>query len=104
MTNNDILLKDNIKKPLKPHRVVYPHEFPTQSDILKEMEQIKKMESLGIEVDVFDGSDEAEEYEEDIDKLKASILIKQGKELPKDLEERLIQKKKRADSKKHKGV
>lgn len=100
MTNNNLLLKDNIKKPIPPHRVVHPSEYPTEAEILKRKEQIKKLKSLGIEVNVLDGYDDPEEYEEDIDKLKASILIKQGKELPKDLEERLLQKKKRADKKK----
>lgn len=104
MTNNNLLLKDNIKKPIAPHRVVHPSEYPTEAEILKRKEQIKKLKSLGIEVNVLGGSNDTEEYEEDLDKIKASILIMQGKELPKELEERLLQKKRKADSKKKQGV
>lgn len=32
------------------------------------------------------------EYEEDLDKLSASLLIMQDKELPKELEQRIIRK------------
>lgn len=46
---------------------------------------------------------ENEEYEEDIDKLKASILIMDDKEVPKELEQRILEsdKNKRDSEKKN---
>lgn len=93
---NETLLRDNIKKPSKPHRVVNQNEIPTREDIKLRQEQIEKMKALGIKVNVLDSK---KEFEEDIDKLEASLLIMQGKEIPKELEERLLRKKKEDNSK-----
>lgn len=92
MTENNTLLKDNIKKPSKPHKFVYDYDIPTKDDILKRIKQIEKLKELDIEVNILD-SENNKEYEEDIDKLEASIIIMQGKELPKELESKLLAKK-----------
>lgn len=89
---NKELYNDTIRKPSKPHRIVHESEIPTAEDIKKRIAQLKKLKVLGISVNTLDNTDGVIEYEEDLDKLNASILIMQDKELPKELEQRIIRK------------
>lgn len=89
MTENNIY-SDTIKKPSSPHRVVSETERPTQEEIEKRRIRVRRLKSLGINVNMLDGKEE--EYEEDMDKLEASILIMQDKEVPEELERRIQEK------------
>lgn len=85
---------DTIEKPTKPHRYVDSSEIPTKEEIAKRYQRIERLKSLGISVNILDSEEDDDlQYEEDIDKLKASILIMQDKELPKELEQKLLRKK-----------
>lgn len=86
------LYNDTIRKPSKPHRTVHESEIPTAEDIKKRITQLKKLKMLGISTNTLDNTDDTIEYEEDLDKLNASILIMQDKELPKELEQRILRK------------
>lgn len=56
--------------------------------------QIKKLEALGIEVDVFD-DDEPYDVQREKDVSEATLLVLQGKEVPEELEERLLEYKRK---------
>lgn len=86
------LYNDTIRKPSKPHRTIHESEIPTTEDIKKRITQLKKLKMLGISTNILDNTDNTIEYEEDLDKLNASILIMQDKELPKELEQRILRK------------
>ena len=87
------LYEDTIKKPSKPHRTLDITEIPTQEEIEKRYKRIEKLKMLGISTNILDNEEEEYmEYEEDLDKLQASILVMQDKEIPKDLEQRLLNK------------
>ena len=90
---NKELYSDTIPKPSKPHRIVQESEIPTDEEIQKRLDRLKKLKMLGITVNTLDNKSTLE-YEEDLDKLKASILIMQDKELPKALEQRILRKNK----------
>lgn len=64
----------------------------------KEIEERKKMydeaEALGIDLMGYDGSNHSSDERRDI--RKAVVLLGTGKEIPKDLRERLINRKKLA--------
>lgn len=92
MKKNSSLFEDNVKKPSAPHKVVNPNDIPTQAEIEEKERRKKKLKSLGIDIDVIDDGIESE----DIDKLQARILIMDGKDIPKDLEEKLLKKKRKA--------
>lgn len=89
---NEELYNDTIRKPSKPHRTIHESEIPTAEDIKKRIDQLKKMKMLEIPTNTLDNTDDTIEYEEDLDKLNASILIMQDKELPKELEQRILRK------------
>jgi len=80
-----------IKKPSKPHRKVKKSDIPTEEEIKKRFEHIEKLKYLGISVNVLDNMGDKEvDYEEDVDKLQASILIMEDKKIPKELEQRIL--------------
>lgn len=90
----------NIEKPQKPHRVVAPSEIPTKEEIMKRYERIEKLKQLGINTATLDANEEdVDEFEEDIDKLKASIFIMQDKEVPVELQNRILEKNKTKNKK-----
>lgn len=65
----------------------------------KENERIEKMLALGIKVDYFDAEDEASiDKQQEKDITEATILILGDKEIPKDLEIRLLNYKKKRES------
>jgi hypothetical protein len=81
-----------VKKPLQPHRAIKKEEIPTKDEIQKKYARIEKLNKLGISnttLDMDRNSDD--DYEEDLDKLEASILIMQDKEVPKELEQRILE-------------
>lgn len=86
---NETLLRDSIKKPSKPHKIVNISYIPTEEDIKIRQERIKKLKALGIDINTIDDSKESE----DTDKLEASLIIMQGEELPRELEDRLLKRK-----------
>lgn len=86
----DSLLKDNIRKPSKPHRVAGISDMQSEEAIAKRRKQIEKLAELGIDVNTI-----IEKESEDVDEIEAQIIIMQDKELPKDLEQRLLNKKKK---------
>lgn len=90
---NETLLRDSIKRPSKPHKIVNVRGIPTEKDIKIRQERINKLKALGIDIATIDDSKESE----DTDKLEASLIIMQGKELPKELENRLLKKKEEQD-------
>jgi hypothetical protein len=86
----------NIQKPVKPHRQLKNEEKPSESEIRKRYDRIEKLKKLGISTTTLDMDGKSnDEYEEDLDKLKASILIMQDKEVPIELEQRIIEKNNR---------
>jgi hypothetical protein len=86
----------NIQKPVKPHRQLKKEEMPSESEIRKRYDRIEKLKKLGINTTTLDmDGKSADEYEEDLDKLKASILVMQDKEVPIELEQRIIEKNNR---------
>ena len=64
----------------------------TPQEIKKANERIRKFEYYGIEYNNLDGGELAESKKEK-DRDEARILILMGKEIPKDLEERLLRYK-----------
>lgn len=87
-------MNDIIEKPTKPHRYVNSSEIPTKEEIAKRYQRIERLKSLGISVNTLDKDDNTNpKYEEDTDRLRASILIMQDKELPKELEQKLLNNK-----------
>lgn len=91
----------NIQKPQKPHRQVKMEEKPSELEIRKRYERIEKLKKLGIETTTLDMKRlEEEEFEEDVEKLKASILIMKDKEVPKELEEKILARNKEKDKNK----
>ena len=65
------------------------------AEIKKRYERIEKLKKLGIETTTLDMNRlEDGEFEEDVDKLKASILIMEDKEAPKELEEKILARNK----------
>jgi hypothetical protein len=92
--SNNISLK--IQKPVKPHRQITAEEIPSKSEIRRRYERIRQMKKLGISTATLDMErSSTDEYEEDLDKLKASILIMQDKEVPIELEQRIMEKNNR---------
>jgi hypothetical protein len=80
-----------IRKPMKPHRILKKEEIPTEDEKQKRYARIEKLKKLGINNTTLDfDSVDNDGYEEDMDKLKASILIMQDKEVPRELEEKII--------------
>ena len=77
---------------LKPHRDINKSEIPTKEEIKKRYMRIKKLEELGIEVNVLDEKRDNKVLEEDLDKLQASILIMQDKEIPEELRQKILDK------------
>jgi hypothetical protein len=71
-----------VKKPLQPHRAIKKEEIPTKDEIQKKYARIENLNKLGISNTTLDmDRDNDDDYEEDLDKLEASILIMQDKEL-----------------------
>lgn len=64
----------------------------TPQEIKKTNERIKRFEYYGIEYNNLDGGELAESKKEK-DRDEARMLILMGKEIPKDLEERLLKYK-----------
>lgn len=64
----------------------------TPQEIRETHERIRRFEYYGIEYNNFDGGELAESKKEK-DRDEARILILMGKEIPKDLEERLLRYK-----------
>lgn len=64
----------------------------TLQEIRETHERIRRFEYYGIEYNNFDGGD-LPESEKEKDQDEARILILMGKEIPKDLEERLLRYK-----------
>lgn len=64
----------------------------TPQEIKKTNERIKRFEYYGIEYNNFDGG-ELDESKKEKDRDEARIFILMGKEIPKDLEERLLRYK-----------
>lgn len=90
MKDNKVYTNEiNIQKPSKPHRQLLPSDFPTPEEIKKRYQRQERMDRLGIQTAVLDGDDESE----DLDELQASILIMQDKELPPELEKKLLERK-----------
>jgi hypothetical protein len=81
----------DVRKPVQPHRVLKKEEIPTEAEKQKRYARIEKLKKLGINNTTLDfDSVDNDGYEEDMDKLKASILIMQDKEVPRELEEKII--------------
>jgi hypothetical protein len=79
------------RKPLQPHRILKKEEIPTEDEKQKRYARIEKLQKFGISNATLDfDSLDNEGEEEDIDKLKASILIMQDKDIPRELEEKII--------------
>jgi hypothetical protein len=79
------------RKPQQPHRILKKEEIPTEDEKQKRYARIEKLQKLGISNATLDlDSVDNEGEEEDIDKLKASILIMQDKDIPGELEEKII--------------
>jgi hypothetical protein len=88
-----------VKKPLQPHRIIKNEEIPTKDEIQKKYARIEKLNKLGISNTTLDmDRDNDNDYEEDLDKLEASILIMQDKEVPKELEQRILENNSMAKS------
>lgn len=85
----------NIQKPEKPHRQVKVEDKPSKLEIRKRYERIEKLKKLGIDTATLDMEKIEEEFEEDIDKLNASILIMEDKEVPEELEEKILARNKK---------
>lgn len=67
---------------------------PQTDEQIAETERREKLyDYYGIPYGVFDGEEEIEFIEIEKDRTEAQILIMQGKEIPKDLEERLLRYK-----------
>lgn len=76
-------------------------EKPSELEIRKRYERIEKLKKLGIETTALDMKRlEEEEFEEDVEKIKASILIMKDKEVPKELEEKILARNKEKDKNK----
>lgn len=96
MKHSDCTTLD-IQKPAKPHRPVRSSDIPSKAEIEKRYARIEKLKRLGISNTTLDmDEDNHEDYEEDLDKLKASILIMQDREVPKDLERKIMEKNRQA--------
>lgn len=89
MCMQNSLLEDNIRKPSKSFRAIDASDIQSEEAIAKRRKQIEKLAELGIDISTI-----IEKESEDIDELEAQIIIMQDKELPKDLEKRLLNKKK----------
>lgn len=90
----------NIQKSLKPHRQLTSADYPSEEEIRKRYVRQERLKELGISNTTLDNDDlyleNRDDYEEDLDKLQASILIMQDKELPPELEQRIMEKRKKA--------
>jgi hypothetical protein len=88
-----------IQKPVRPHRQLKKEDKLSDAEIGKRYERIEKLKKLGINTATLDMNEKnMDEYEEDIDKLKASILIMNDKKVPPELEQRIIAKNNRKDN------
>lgn len=69
---------------------------PTQEQVKDQQLKFQKYDYYGIPYGYFDTSEEGEGYKskKEIDREKARLLILSGKNIPKDLEIRLLQYKK----------
>jgi hypothetical protein len=68
---------------------------PTEEEIRARMDMYKKADELGIDLMGFDNSDNAEKMLTDrSDIRKAVVYLGQGKEVPTELKERLLRRKK----------
>jgi hypothetical protein len=68
---------------------------PTEEEIRARMDMYKKADELGIDLMGFDNSDNAEKMHTDrSDIRKAVVYLGQGKEVPTELKERLLKRKK----------
>ena len=68
---------------------------PQTEEQIAETERRENLyEYYGIPYGVFDGEEKVDSNEIEKDRTEAQILIMQGKEIPKDLEERLLRYKK----------
>ena len=89
---NNITTTLYIKKPKTPARVVLPSEIPTKEEIQKRLIRLERLKRLGIEPLTLDSELTEQDGAEDLDKLQASILIMQDKEVPRELEQRILEK------------
>lgn len=87
-------LYDKIKIPSNPH-ITDIQEPVTEEELQDRMRIAEELEKLGISISKFDTAD----GHEDKDEMQAIILVKQGKNIPEDLKERLMDKKRMADKK-----
>lgn len=90
----DIITCENINK-IRKHKLkqksfnIKDAYKPTKESIEKQIKRHKLYEYYGIPIGVFDDGNNI--Y--DADDIKAMDLISKGKKLPKDLEQRLLEKK-----------
>ena len=67
---------------------------PQTEEQIAETERREKLyDYYGIPYGIFDGDENVDSIEIEKDRTEAQILIMQGKEIPKDLEERLLRYK-----------
>lgn len=89
---------DKINIPLRPH-ITDDQKPVTEKEMENRIRVVKELDKLGISISKFDAEDE----HEDADELQAILLVNQGKKIPKDLKERLMDKQKKDFDKKRTG-
>jgi histidinol phosphatase-like PHP family hydrolase len=84
----------NIQKPKKPHQTALQSNSVTPEELQQRKDKLNQLKELDIDTTIIDDSIE----EENIDKLKASVLIMQGKEVPAELKQRILEKSNKQQS------
>lgn len=64
--------------------------MPTKEQVKTQQVNFDRYDYYGIPYGIIDGTDEGKLTPKDIDREQAKLFISQGKQLPKDLERRLL--------------
>ncbi|MDD6291685.1 MAG: hypothetical protein PUA77_07870 [Lachnospiraceae bacterium] len=86
---NKTFLFDKIDIPKAPH-IMDSQKEVSEEEIARRMYIAHQLEELGISTSKFDGDDE----HEDEDEWKVRKLLEEGKEIPEELRQRILEKKK----------
>ena len=86
---NKTFLFDKIDIPKAPH-IMDSQKEVSEEEIARRMYIAHQLEELGISTSKFDGDDE----HEDEDGGKVRKLLEEGKEIPEELRQRILEKKK----------
>jgi hypothetical protein len=81
---------ESIQKPKKPHQTALQSNSVTPEELQQRKDKLNQLKELDIDTTVIDDSIE----EENIDKLKVSVLVMQGKEVTAELKQGILSKNK----------